>query len=391
MAPEQAGNPSGITTAADVYSLGAILYELLTGRLPVQGDTPLETLERTQHQEPVRLRVLNRGVPRDLETICLKCLHKDPARRYHSAEALADDLQRWLDGEPIRARRVRLRERLWKWARRKPAFAALAAAFLLVTALGLVAAARQLHQTRSVRRALDMKLYADTLQLVEEKLAVDVAQEAADLLEACPASLRGWEWYCLNRLLHEQPLTTHTPVGDPRKPQPGQAFLTVSPHLRSAPPADSQWNETQRRQIDAVKEEMEREAEDARHIGRVAFSPTGSLVAVIVFGLDGRGYDLGPNVKVYELTYRLWDRVILGEDLAAGARRVYSGRRDIHSRGKGKSLKMSPSAGTERAWSPAGRFRHPRRKGGWAPCSGISKRDRKFSCWHNHRPAKTQK
>jgi hypothetical protein len=180
MAPEQACNPSGITTAADVYSLGAILYELLTGRPPFQAETPLETLERAQNQEPVRPRVLNRGVPRDQETVCLKCLRKDPKERYAGAEELADDLQRWLDGEPIRARPVRLPERLGKWARRKPAFSALAATFLLVTALGFTAAAWQWNRPGPVRLGLDMKLYADTLQLAESRIAAGETQEAAN-------------------------------------------------------------------------------------------------------------------------------------------------------------------------------------------------------------------
>src|SRR5438034_3655236 len=137
MAPEQAGGHAQTTgPAADVYSLGAILYALLTGRPPFQGAAALETLEQVRTREPVSPSRLQPGVPRDLGTICLKCLEKEPHRRYASAAALADDLDQFLGGKSIQARPAGPLERGWKWSRRRPALAALLLVLLLVGSVG---------------------------------------------------------------------------------------------------------------------------------------------------------------------------------------------------------------------------------------------------------------
>jgi formylglycine-generating enzyme required for sulfatase activity len=157
MAPEQAGGSSReIGPAADVYALGAILYELLTGRPPFKAATPMDTVLQLLVADPVAVRTLQPKTPRDLETICHKCLAKEPHRRYASASALAEDLRRFLAGEPIQARPAGRLERAVKWARRRPAAAALLGVTMLaVVALAVLSANLMIARSNAETRRLE--------------------------------------------------------------------------------------------------------------------------------------------------------------------------------------------------------------------------------------------
>jgi WD40 repeat protein len=258
MAPEQARAEKALSTAADTYSLGAILYHLLTGRPPFQAPTPLDTVLRLLNQEPVFPRQIDRGVDADLETICLKCLEKDPAKRYASAETLAEDLERWLRGEPILARPVTSWQRATKWMKRHPATAAAYLLAVLVTLLVFVGGsmawlwhqaetayeqaegARQ--QADEARANLANEKHLTEVALVHEQQArqgevkaregerlaqdreeqisylhqVELARrewqdneiaKAHQLLLSCPAKRRQWEWHYLYRLCRTDLLT----------------------------------------------------------------------------------------------------------------------------------------------------------------------------------------
>jgi WD40 repeat protein/serine/threonine protein kinase len=218
MAPEQAATPrQPAGPAADVYALGAILYELLTGRPPFKGETPLHTVLQVLHDEPVSVTRLRPNVPRDLETICHKCLQKDPRKRYASAVALAEDLRRFLSGEPVIARPPSALYRWGKFAQRHKALVGGVAGVLLAITLGAITAGlfavratEQRDRAEGHARRADQERDAALRQAYRAHLAAagaalrdhDVAA-ASHHLEAAPDAWRDWEWYHLNSRLDD--------------------------------------------------------------------------------------------------------------------------------------------------------------------------------------------
>jgi WD40 repeat protein/serine/threonine protein kinase len=215
MAPEQArGESKVVGPAADIYAIGSILYHLLTGRPPFQGLTAVDTIVQVLHTEPLSPRRLQPHTPRDLETICLKCIEKDPRKRYATARELADDLSRARSGQTIQARPVSAPERGWRWCRCNPTLAGVLAVLLVVVVVGFAGiswsylrAERARQEEARQREQAEALLYGSRVVLAEREWKSNNVALADHLLDQClPAQgrpdHRGWEWYYLKRLCH---------------------------------------------------------------------------------------------------------------------------------------------------------------------------------------------
>jgi WD40 repeat protein/tRNA A-37 threonylcarbamoyl transferase component Bud32 len=237
MAPEQVARGRArprVGPPADVYALGAILYALLTGRPPFGGPTPLETLLQVLHDEPVSLTLLRPDTPRDLATIAQKCLEKDPARRYASAAALAEELRRFRADEPIVARPLSAWERGRRWARRHKTLVVAAAGVLLALTIGIVRSllfaaneARLRRQAEAARQDALQDAYQARLAAALAALGDHDVTAAARHLRAAPPALRGWEWRHLHSRLDDKLDVVSVPAGQVHVLLPGPQGLRV--------------------------------------------------------------------------------------------------------------------------------------------------------------------
>jgi WD40 repeat protein/predicted Ser/Thr protein kinase len=212
MPPEQASSQRGkVGRHSDVYGLGAILYHLLTARPPFQAESFESVINQLLNTEPVSPRLFNSSVPRDLETICVKCLQTEPSRRYQSAQELADELDRFLRDEPIHAHPVTRVERTRRWCRRKPALAGLIVALHLVLALGLMGILWQWRRAMVSESVTLRNLYTADMNLAHQAWKEGSLQRAEELLRVHgKEDLRGFEWRYLTNLCRDESRFTFT-------------------------------------------------------------------------------------------------------------------------------------------------------------------------------------
>jgi eukaryotic-like serine/threonine-protein kinase len=302
--PEQASNHRGtVGPQSDVYSLGAVLYHLVTGRPPFLSDSVPDTLAQVLDDEPVSPRLLNRALSKDLETICLKCLEKEPPRRYASAQALAEDLDRWLKGEPILARPVTRVERMTKWAKRKPVVAALTGAVVLLGVSGVSGIAWQWRKAESARRVATEKLWDsylaqaranrwsgqpgrrfDSLEVLAKAAAIRPALELRNEAIACMTLpdirvAKAWEGY-----------------------PPGSSCFGVDEHFARYARSDRQGNISVR-EVDSDREIIHLPGEGIPVDWVLRFSPCGRYLAA-VYGNTGnlRVWDLAQGKTILQAT-----------------------------------------------------------------------------------------
>ncbi len=281
MAPEQIRGEKLLTTQADVYSLGAILYVCLTGQTPFQGANAWEAMQKALDNDPPSPRAANPKIDRDLETICKKALERDPAQRYDSAAALADDLSRWLKHEPIEARPPGPIRRGLKWVRRHPAWTTL---FTMAMVM-LVIVGNAFWRERQANQRAEGFLYRTLLALAEREWSAGAIFNAREALAKCPKERRGWEWAFVRRLCY---VTPGHRLGDFPQPFPDGGFSADGRRMCAIDETGTArvWDAFTRREIGQIKL-------TGKGFPRAALSPDGKQLAVVfqsmvqVFQVEG--------------------------------------------------------------------------------------------------------
>jgi len=300
MPPEQATGKRGtVSRRTDVYALGAILYHALTGRPPFVGEGMAETVQQMLNVEPVSPRVLNPSVPADVETVCLKCLEKEPGKRYATAQMLAEELDRFLEGKPVLARPVGRLAKAWRWCRRNPALASLIAALVVVIIGGFVGVLGQLRRAKLAELTALRTAYVADMNLAHHALAMNNLGRARALLgkyhptrdPKSEIDLRGWEWRylwprCQSDALftlcqHSNTIGALAFAGDGRllavRDQPGNIML---------------WDL-------ATRQEIAHWSKEAHNHRALAVSPDGNLLAAGSYATNGT-----PIVELRDVTTR---------------------------------------------------------------------------------------
>lgn len=339
MAPEQASEkPSEVGPRTDVYALGALLYCALTGRPPFQAANVVETLKQVVEREPPAPRQLNPSVAKDLDTICLKCLRKDPSKRYATAKALAEDLGRFLNHEAIQARPVGRIERVRKWVKRRPAIAALSAALILIAVLGFSAVVWQWRRAEDALRAAETNLYYNRISLAHHEWVAGNPRRGDDLLDECQPEFRNWEWYYLKRLCHPLLLRVQSKVPGERVEPTDVAFSPDGRYVATA------YTNATVRLWDVTTGNEVRTFRHAERVASVVFSPNGQYMAT-ASGKKPKGHRGKPNGKV-----TLWN-ASTGQQVSS--RRAYTWRdRGISFSPDGKTIALSAFRGVVVLWNP---------------------------------------
>jgi eukaryotic-like serine/threonine-protein kinase len=339
MAPEQASGKAGsIGSAVDVYALGAILYELVTGRPPFMAATPVETVLLARDTEPVAPRKLAPRLPRDVETIILACIRKQPAQRCKSARALADDLDRWLDGKPIWTRRVGLFERSILWVRRHPAVAGL----ILMTACAVaLAIGGNTLRHRAIESAAmkdaetaraEAILHAERLAMARREFEGGHVRRANEYLDECAPSLRNWEWFYYKRRFRTERFSVLT-WGPAFAFSPNGSYIATWGLLPGRPNHDGivqVWDAASGKEI--------RKYEGPQGIYYAAFSPDGTRLVAAA----------GKSQRAYSETrfWGPWGGVTLAGEVVvwdtASDQKLLDIHQDELERGSAGSVSLSP-------------------------------------------------